>query len=84
MRADVCRPVSASRADQHSDVTFVDRGDEASIKIKTLRERVLDVVGYRPFEADRRVFIIDGRRPARRGAGRAAEDARGAAVRRRS
>jgi DNA polymerase-3 subunit delta' len=36
------------------------RGDEASIKIRTLRERVLDVVGYRPFEARRRVFIIDG------------------------
>lgn len=44
---------------QHSDVTLVDRGDEASIKIKVLRERVLDVVGYRPFEAERRVFVID-------------------------
>jgi DNA polymerase-3 subunit delta' len=44
---------------QHSDVTVVDRGDEASIKIRTLRERVIDVVGYRPFEAERRVFVID-------------------------
>jgi DNA polymerase III subunit delta' len=45
--------------DQHSDVTLVDRGDDATIKLKTLRERVLDAVGYRPFEADRRIFIIE-------------------------
>jgi len=44
---------------QHSDVTLIDRGDEASIKIRTLRERLLDTVGYRPFEAERRVYIID-------------------------
>ncbi|MFI5177996.1 MAG: DNA polymerase III subunit delta' [Vicinamibacterales bacterium] len=44
---------------QHSDVRFIDQGDEASIKIRTLRERVLDVLGYRPFEAKRRVYIID-------------------------
>jgi DNA polymerase-3 subunit delta' len=43
---------------QHSDVAIVDRGDDATIKLKNLRERVLDVVGYRPFEAERRVFII--------------------------
>jgi DNA polymerase-3 subunit delta' len=42
----------------HSDVVTVDRGDDAIIKLRTLRERVLDVVGYRPFEAARRVFII--------------------------
>ncbi len=42
-----------------SDVTVLDKGDEASIKIKPLRERVLDAVGYRPFEGARRVFIID-------------------------
>jgi DNA polymerase-3 subunit delta' len=44
---------------QHSDVTVLDRGDEASIKIRALRERVLESVNYRPFEASRRVFIID-------------------------
>ena len=44
---------------QHSDVTVLDRGDEASIKIRALRERVLESVNYRPFEAARRVFIID-------------------------
>jgi DNA polymerase-3 subunit delta' len=44
---------------QHSDVTELDNGDEASIKITPLRERILDVVGYRPFEAERRVCIID-------------------------
>jgi DNA polymerase-3 subunit delta' len=51
-----CRRIARG---QHSDVTLVDRGDEASLKIKVLRERVLDVVGYRPFEAERRVFVID-------------------------
>ena len=44
---------------QHSDVTVLDRGDEASIKIRVLRERVIESVNYRPFEASRRVFIID-------------------------
>ncbi len=43
----------------HSDVVFLDQGDDASIKIAAVRERVLDSVGYRPFEAARRVFIID-------------------------
>src|SRR4030095_13457949 len=42
----------------HSDVVILDRGDDATIKLKILRERVLDVIGYRPFEAARRVFII--------------------------
>jgi DNA polymerase III subunit delta' len=42
----------------HSDVVQLDRGDDAVIKIRALRERVLDVVGYRPFEAAKRVFII--------------------------
>jgi DNA polymerase-3 subunit delta' len=44
---------------QHADVTLIDQGDEASIKIRQLRERLLEVVGYRPFEARRRVFVID-------------------------
>jgi DNA polymerase-3 subunit delta' len=44
----------------HSDVVMLDRGEDASIGIRTLRDRLLDVVGYRPFEAARRVFIIDG------------------------
>ena len=44
---------------RHSDVVLLDKGDEASIKIRALRERVLDIVGYRPFEAEKRVFIID-------------------------
>lgn len=44
---------------QHADVVLLDQGDRASIKIDALRAQVLDVVGYRPFEARRRVFIID-------------------------
>jgi DNA polymerase III subunit delta' len=52
----VCQRVARG---QHTDVALIDRGEEASIKIKLLRERVLDVIGYRPFEGERRVFIID-------------------------
>ena len=44
---------------QHADVVLLDQGGEASIKIQALRDRILDVAGYRPFEAARRVFIID-------------------------
>jgi DNA polymerase III subunit delta' len=44
---------------QHADVVMLDQGEAASIKIQALRDRVLDVAGYRPFEAARRVFIID-------------------------
>ena len=44
---------------QYPDVVVVDKGGEASIKIQALRTRVLDAVGYRPFEGARRVFIID-------------------------
>ena len=44
----------------HYDVVIVEREkDAATIKIEQLRDRVLDAVGYRPFEAQRRVFIID-------------------------
>jgi DNA polymerase-3 subunit delta' len=43
----------------HTDVAIVDRGESASIKIDVVRERVLDAIGYRPFEAARRVFVID-------------------------
>ena len=44
----------------HYDVVIVEREDNAAtIKIEQLRDRVLSVVGYRPFEARRRVFIID-------------------------
>ena len=44
---------------QHADVVLLDQGGEATIKIQALRDRVLDVAGYRPFEATRRLFIID-------------------------
>ncbi len=52
----VCQRIARG---QFSDVTVIDRGDEASIKIKALRERVLEAVGYRPFEGTRRIYIID-------------------------
>lgn len=51
-----CRRIAAGTL---SDVVVLDKGDEASIKIDALRERVLQPVGYRPFEGRRRVFIID-------------------------
>ena len=44
---------------QHADVTMLEKGDEASIKIKPLRERILDHMGYRPFEGRHRMAIID-------------------------
>jgi DNA polymerase-3 subunit delta' len=43
----------------HSDVVVIEKGDEATIKIRTLRDRLLETVNYRPFEAQRRVYIID-------------------------
>jgi DNA polymerase-3 subunit delta' len=44
----------------HYDVALVTQEDDAAtIKIEQIRERVLEPVGYRPFEAQRRVFIID-------------------------
>ena len=56
----VCPTCLRIAAGQHADVTLIERGSEASIKIRTIRERLLDTVGYRPFEARRRVYIIDG------------------------
>ena len=54
-----CSTCSRIAKGQFSDVVEVDNGDIASISIKSIRERVLDLVGYRPFEGQRRVFIID-------------------------
>lgn len=51
-----CRRIAART---YSDVVVLDKNDEASIKIDAVRERVLDLVGYRPFEGVSRVFIID-------------------------
>jgi DNA polymerase-3 subunit delta' len=55
-----CQRCTRIARGQFSDVTLIDRGDDATIKIKTLRERVLDTIGYRPFEGECRVYIIDG------------------------
>jgi DNA polymerase-3 subunit delta' len=54
-----CPVCSRIARGQFSDVTWLEKGSEASIKIKPLRERILDVVGYRPFEGARRVYIIE-------------------------
>jgi len=42
-----------------SDVIVVDKGDYASISIKVVREKILALIGYRPFEGRKRVFIVD-------------------------
>jgi DNA polymerase-3 subunit delta' len=55
----VCSTCQRIARDQYSDVVVIDKGGEASIKIAPLRERLLHVVGYRPFEGERRVYIID-------------------------
>ena len=55
----VCPTCQRIARGQHSDVALINRGEDATIKLKTLRERVFEVVGYRPFEAERRVFIIE-------------------------
>jgi DNA polymerase-3 subunit delta' len=44
---------------QFSDVIEVDNGEKASVSIEAVRDRVLNLVGYRPFEGRRRVFIVD-------------------------
>jgi DNA polymerase-3 subunit delta' len=54
-----CRTCARTAAGTFSDVIEIDNGETASISIKAVRERVLDLVGYRPFEGQRRVFIID-------------------------
>jgi DNA polymerase-3 subunit delta' len=51
-----CRRIAART---FSDVVVIDKGSEASIKIDAIRTRVIDPIGYRPFEGRRRVFIID-------------------------
>ncbi|MBM3752271.1 MAG: hypothetical protein FJW21_14020 [Acidimicrobiia bacterium] len=45
---------------QFSDVIVVEKGDYASISIKVVREKILALIGYRPFEGQKRVFIVDG------------------------
>lgn len=52
----VCRRIAAGT---FSDVTVLDKDGAASIGIDSLRTKILDPVGYRPFEGARRVFIID-------------------------
>jgi DNA polymerase-3 subunit delta' len=42
----------------HPDVIVIEPGDNGSIKIEAIRD-VVDRAGYRPFEARRRVVIID-------------------------
>ena len=51
-----CRRIAGGR---FPDVVVLGKDGEASIKIKPLREKVLDLVGYRPFEGARHVFIIE-------------------------
>ncbi|MEO8480866.1 MAG: DNA polymerase III subunit delta' [Acidobacteriota bacterium] len=52
----VCVRIAGQR---FPDVTWLDKGDYASIKIDALREQILQAVGYRPFEGPRRIFIIN-------------------------
>lgn len=51
-----CRRIAAGT---FSDVVTLDRGDKASIGIDPLRDKIVQPIGYRPFEGRHRVFIID-------------------------
>ena len=58
---DACGTCSSCRRIQrgvHPDIITIEPGDSGSIKIEEIRE-VIDKAGYRPFEARRRVVIID-------------------------
>jgi DNA polymerase III delta' subunit len=54
-----CSTCKRIASGDHYDVVTVTLEDTASIGIDRIRRGVMDVVGYRPFEAQRRVFIID-------------------------
>ena len=48
-----------ARGDHYDVVTVEPEDGAATIKIEQLRDGVLGAVGYRPFEENKRVFIID-------------------------
>lgn len=57
---DACPTCARIARGDHYDVVVVEKEDNAAtIKIEQLRDGVLGAVGYRPFEANKRVFIID-------------------------
>jgi DNA polymerase-3 subunit delta' len=55
----ICSNCTRIARGQFSDVTVIDKGDEASIRIHQIRDRVIATIGYRPFEGARRIYIID-------------------------
>lgn len=61
LERDACGQCASCRRIQrgvHPDVIVIEPGDNGSIKIEAVRD-VIDRAGYRPFEAKRRVVIID-------------------------
>lgn len=55
-RCNTCRRIANGT---FTDVIVLDKDGRASIGIEPLREKVIEQVGYRPFEGVRRIFIID-------------------------
>ena len=55
-----CHTCARIARGDHYDVVVIEKEDDAAtIKIEQLRDGVLGAIGYRPFEANKRVFIID-------------------------
>ena len=79
----ICASCTRIARGVHADVLLIEPGDTGAIKVDQVRDAI-ERTAYRPFEGRRRVVIVDDADALNVGsAERAAQDARGAARRRR-